>query len=223
MTPAHEAIVLPLLFFSVALAGGVRPGAALAVEPPSLFALVLAVLLLGTLVQSGTLDPVRLASSSRPALANANGTAVLCALFVASAQLFTLLTATSGLPRAVMSVYFFVLMFQTLAAAPDRVRLLRSLGVTFGAAFVLKFVVLDALANPAGGRMGRALQVLLDGVTLGAIAQDPLHPGAGYIAFATVAAFLIGVWMLPSRMVTGRIVVQPPHATLTRRPPDSRA
>lgn len=197
MTPAREAIVLPVLFLTVALAAGVRPGAALVVEPPSLFALVLAVLLVSVLVQSGTLDPLRLVNSSRSALANGNGIAVLGALFLASAQIFSLLTAASGIPRLVMSFYFFVLMFQTLAAAPDRVRLLRSLAVTFGAVFVLKFVVLDALADPANGRMGRAMQILLEGVTLGTLTQEPQHPAEGYIAFVTVATFLIGVWMLP--------------------------
>jgi hypothetical protein len=98
-----------------------------------------------------------------------------------------------------MSIYFFVLMLQTLAAAPDRVRLLRSLGVTFGAAFILKFVVLDALADPASGRLARAMQILLEGVTLGALAQELHHPAAGYIAFATVATFLVTLWMLPAR------------------------
>ncbi len=199
MTPAREAIVLPLLFLTIALAAAVRPGATVVMQPPSLFALVLAVMLVGVLVQSGTLDPLRLVNSSRTSLANANGIAVLGALFLASAQIFSLLTAASGLPRMVMSIYFFVLMLQTLAAAPDRVRLLRSLGVTFGAAFILKFVVLDALADPASGRLARAMQILLEGVTLGALAQELHHPAAGYIAFATLAMFLVTLWMLPAR------------------------
>ena len=117
------------------LAAGVRPGTPLVLAPPSLYALVLAVLLASLLVQSGALDPLRLMSSSRSALANANGMVLLGALFLASAQVFTMLTPESGLPRIIMSLYFLVLMFHTMAAGPDRVRLLRSLGVTFGVAF----------------------------------------------------------------------------------------
>ncbi len=202
MTPVREAIVLPSLFLTVALAGGLRPGAPFTVTPPSLLALVLAVLLAGVLVQSGALDPLRLMNSSRSALANGNGLVLLGTLLVASAQVFSLLTPESGLPRIVLSLYFLVLMFHTMAADPDRVRLLRSLGVTFGAAFVLKFVVLDALADTASGRVARAVQMLFEGVTLGALTQDGQHPAAGYVAFVTVGMFLVSVWMLPARTQT---------------------
>jgi len=199
MSPVREAIVLPSLFLTVALAGGLRPGAPFTVAPPPLLALVLAVLLAGVLVQSGALDPLRLMNASRSPLANGNGMVLLGTLLVASAQVFSLLTPEAGLPRIVLSVYFLVLMFHTIAADPDRVRLLRSLGVTFGAAFVLKFVVLDALAGPASGRVGRAMQMLFEGVTLGALTQDAQHPAAGYVAFLTVGMFLVSVWMLPAR------------------------
>jgi hypothetical protein len=202
MTAAREAIVLPSLFLTVVLAAGVRLGTPLVLAPPSLYTLVLAVLLASLLVQSGALDPLRLMGSSRSALANANGMVLLGALFLASAQVFTMLTPESGLPRIIMSLYFLVLMFQTMAAGPDRMRLLRSLGVTFGVAFTLKFVVLNALADPASGRLGRTLQMLLEGVTLGALTQDVQHRAAGYIAFVTVGMFLLSVWMLPARMAS---------------------
>jgi hypothetical protein len=203
MTAAREAIVLPFLYLSVALLGGLRLGAPFALMPPSLFALVLAALFGSVLIQSGALDPLRLMNSSRSAVANGNGMLVLAALFVASAQVFSLLTPESGLPRLIASLYFLVLMFHTMAADPDRVRLLRSLGVTFGVAFIVKFVVLDALADPASGRLGRAMQMLLDGVTLGALTQQVQHRAAGYLAFLTLAAFLVSVWMLPSRAERG--------------------
>ena len=89
-------------------------------------------------------------------------------------------------------------MMNTMAASPDRVRVLRSLAVTFGAALVLKFIVLDALSDPAGGRLTRLLQVLFEGVTLGAVSQDVQHPASGYIAFAAIAMFLTALSLLPS-------------------------
>jgi hypothetical protein len=204
MTAAREAIVLPCLLLTVALAGGLRPGAAL-VAPPSLFSLVLAVLLAGALVQSGALDPLRLMNASRSTLANANGATVLGALLFAGAQTFTLLMPGAGLPRVVFSLVFLVLLLQTMAAAPDRVHVLRSLAVTFGAAFVGKFIVLDALANPAPGRLARALQILFEGMTLGALSQDAQHPAAGYVAFVTVGAFLVSIWMLPAGTLDRRL------------------
>ena len=201
MTALREAIVLPALLLTVALLGSVRPGGALLLVPPTLFALVLAMLLLAAIVQSGAFDPTRVMNSERPALANANGAVVLLSVFVAAAQVFSLLTPESGLPRLVLSVYFLVLMLNTIAAAPDGTRVLRSLGVTFGAAFLLKYVVLDALADPAASRLGRALQLLLEGMTLGTVTQEAQPASAGYLAFATVVLFLVGLWLLPRRLV----------------------
>jgi hypothetical protein len=197
VTAAREAIYLPLIFLTVVLLGGLRPGAPIALPPPSLFSLVLAVMLIGVLIQSGALAPLRLMGASRPALANVNGFVVLVALFLAAAQIFSLLTPGAGVPRILFSVYFFVLMLNTLAAGPDRVRVLRSLAVTFGAAFILKFIVLDALSDPASGRLTRLLQILFEGVTLGTVTQDVHHPAAGYFAFFTLAVFLVGVSLLP--------------------------
>ena len=216
MNAAREAILLPSLFLTVALAGGLRPGAPLVVAPPSLFALVLAVLLAGVLVQSGALDPLRLMNSSRSVLANGNGMILLGALILASAQIFSLLTPESGLPRIILSLYFLVLMVHTIAAGPDRVRVLRSLCVTFGVAFILKFIVLEALADPASGRLGRALQMLLEGVTLGALTQDVQHPAAGYLAFVTVGLFLVSVWMLPARIRSSQHPLTPVRRDVVR-------
>src|SRR5687767_3689516 len=198
MTAAREAIYLPVLLLTVTLLGGLRPGAAVVLAPPSLFSLILAVLLAGVLVQSGAFVPLRVMNASRPALANLNGGVLMAALLVASAQMFSLLTPDAGLPRVLFSVYFLVLLINTMAASPDRVRVLRSLAVTFGAAFVLKFIVLDALADPAGGRLTRVLQVLFEGVTLGSLTQDVQHPAAGYIAFSAIVMFLAALALLPS-------------------------
>jgi hypothetical protein len=198
MTAAREAIHLPALFLTVTLIAGLRPGSAVVVAPPSLFSLILAVLLIGVLVQSGAFAPLRVMNPSRRALANVNGGVLAATLLVAAAQMFSLLTPEAGLPRVLFSVYFLVLMINTMAANPDRVRVLRSLAVTFGAAFVLKFIVLDALSDPAGGRLTRLLQVLFEGVTLGTVTQDAQHPAAGYVAFAAIVIFLAGLALLPS-------------------------
>jgi hypothetical protein len=214
MTPAREAIYLPLLFLSVALLGGVRPGGAVVLSPPSLFSLVLAVMLFGVLLQSGALAPLRLVNGSRSGLANLNGFVALAALFAGSAQVFSLLTPEAGVPRILFSVYFLVLMLNTLAAGPDRARVLRSLAVTFGAAFVLKFIVLNTLSDPAAGRMARLLQILFEGVTLGTITQEVHHPAAGYLAFFTIGMFLIALSLLPSRRHQELALDAPHHLRL---------
>ena len=202
MTPAREAIVLPVLLLTVALLGGLHPGPRLAFVPPSLFCLILSSLLLAALVRSGALDPVRLMHGSRPALANANGAVVLVTLFAAGAQVFAMLTPATGLPLFFVSAFFFVLLVNTLVASPDRVRLLRSLAVIFGAGLILKFVVLGGLSQPSG-RTARVLVALFDVATLGSIAQDPQPAAAGYLGFVAAALYLAGAALLPAARAVG--------------------
>jgi hypothetical protein len=197
MNAAREAFFLPLAFLSVALLGGLQPGAAVPFVPPPLFTLVLAVLVIAALIRTATLVPSALLHASRGPLANANGVCVMLTLFAASAQLFNLLTPRTGLPLVIVSGFLFVLLLNTLVAAPDRTRMLRSLMVICGAAFVLKFVILDALADPASGRTKRVLVALLDVATLGTVSQEPLPPIAGYLAFLAVSLYLIAVALLP--------------------------
>jgi hypothetical protein len=194
-----EVFYLPLLFLTVALLGGIRVADRIVVLPPPLFTLVLAFVLVGVLVRSGALAPERLLSPARPPLANLSGLVVLLTLFAAATQAFNAAIPESGLPRLLFSVFLLVLLLNTVAASPDRLRVLRSLVVIFGSAFTLKYIVLAALSDPAAGRLQRVLLILLEGVTLGTLSQQVYRPATGYLAFLTLALFLLGLAMLPSR------------------------
>ena len=199
MRPHREAIVLPVLFLTVLLLGGVRIADTAVLVPPSPYFLLLAVLLVRVVVQSGALAPELLVASARSELANLNGVVLLATLWIASAQALAVLIPESGVPRLAFSVFFLILLLNTAAASPDRQRLLRSLAVTFGAAFVLKFVALHGLSAPGEGAVKRALLALVDGVTAGALVQEVPRPITAYIALLAVALFLIGVFLLPHR------------------------
>ncbi len=198
MTALREAIVLPLVFLSVALAASVRPGAQVTVVPPSLGSLVAGMMLFALLVRSGAIDPHRLLHPGRSGIANLNGLSVLLAAFLASAQMITMLVPESGVPALIAWIVLVSLLLQALAIGPDRSRLLRGLMVTFGAAFALKFIVLATLSSPADGRTARALQLLFEGVTLGGVTQRTPHAAEGYLAFVTIVTYLIGVAFLPA-------------------------
>jgi hypothetical protein len=194
---AREAFVLPALFLTVAGAGGLRiapAGGGMSFVPPPLITLVLAVLLLGVMARAGLLIPTGLVGDHRTGLENASGAVVLLALFAASAQLFTCLTPDAGILRLVFNLFFLFLLWNTLAAQPDRTRLLRSLVVVFGWAYVVRYVALAALADPEAGWTRRLLTVLLEGA---AVSGEPTAPLAGYIAFATLALYMIGLVLLP--------------------------
>ena len=194
-----EVFYLPLLFLTVALFGGVRVARQVVLVPPPLFTLVLAFLLLGVLVRSGALAPERLMNPGRRPLANVSGAVVLVTVFAAATQAFNVAIPESGLPRILFDVFLLVLLLNTLAASPDRLRVLRSLLVIFGSAFVLKFIVLAALSDPAGGWLKRVLQSVLEGLTLGTLTQTVYSPITGYVAFIALTLFFAGLALLPPR------------------------
>jgi hypothetical protein len=209
----REAFGLPLSFLTVALLGGVRVADRIVLLPPPLFSLVLAFLLIGVLVRSGALAPERLMNGTRPPLANISGAVVLLTAFLASAQAFNVAIPEHGLPRLL-----FVLLMNTYAAAPDRIRVLRSVFVIFASAFVLKFIVLAALSDPVGGWLKRTLLAMLEGLTLGTLSQDLYRPATGYIAFATLVLFIGSLALLPARQATA-LARTSPEARRERLPP----
>ena len=198
MTPVREAYGLPLILLTVVLIGGIRLTTPVVIDPPTLFSLVLASVLLAVFARSGVVDPSRLLHQDRSALANLNGMLVLFALFLANAQVISRLTPDAGLPALAVSVLFFVTLLQLGAARLDRTRCLRMWAVTLLSAFVVKFVILGALAGPADRPVARALQALVDGLTFGSLSLPLERPAAGYLAFAMLGTYLIGLVLLPA-------------------------
>jgi hypothetical protein len=208
----RESITLPLIFLTVAFGGGLRVMAAngqLVFLPPSLMALVLALLLLGALVRTGVLLPEVFMRPDRPALANVSGLIVVVTLFAAAAQVFNTTTPESGLLQFIVNLFFLLLLWNTVAAQPDRRRMISSLMVIFGGAFAVKYVVLGALYDPNGGLTRRVLMTMLEGVTLGGLTYQSPAPVTGYVAFFTVLLFLIGVSLLPVGLPARAVVPDP--------------
>lgn len=196
---SREALVLPFIFLTVSLLGGFRmaPDGTVRFIPPPLITLVLAVMLLGLLVRSGALAGERLMSAARRPLENLSGVIVLATLFAAAAQVFNAVTPEAGLLRLIFNAFFFLLLWNTLAAQPDATRLHRSLFVVLGSAFVAKYILLAALYEPEGGLMKRVATTVLEGVTLGTVEYQPHATVTGYVCFFTVGLYFVGVILLP--------------------------
>lgn len=207
----REAFTLPLVFLSAALLGGVRidAGGGLAFVPPALFALVLAVVLIAALHRCGALEPAALIHARRGGLANACGAAIVVALGASTAQVISALTPEAGLLALVFDVAWLALLGNTLAARPDRARLLSSLMVIFGAAFVVKYILLGALYAPDASLTKRVVMALVEGVSLGALAYDPPGPATGYVVFAAGLLLLAGISALPHRRDREDVVALP--------------
>jgi hypothetical protein len=202
---AREAFVLPLMFLTVTIAGGFRADAAGVIHlvPPPLVALLLAMLLVGALLRARALAPERLMSGRRDAPGNLCGLVVLLTLFAATAQIFNTLTPDAGLLHLIFTVFFIVLLWNTMVAQPDRPHLLRSLMVILGSALAIKYVMLAALYAPEPTLAKRVLTVLLEGATLGALTYQPDAAVTGYVAFFAVTLYLVGVFLLPHEVTRG--------------------
>lgn len=215
----REAVVLPLLLLMVSAGGGFRSGVtdgAWRFLPPTPMALVLGLLLVGVLVRTGVLVPWVLIGPQRSGIANANGAMVVATLLLASAQVFTALTPEAGLFQVLASVFFLLLLVNTLAARPTRERAMQSLGVVLLSAFVLKYVVLDALYAPEGSLARKVVTTLIEGVSLGALGYTPHGAATAYVTFSVVLLYLFALVLLPADEVATTTAISEPIASDAR-------
>ena len=208
MTPIREAIVLPLMLLTVALVGGFRVATTVKLVPPSLTALMLAMLLLATLVRGRVLNAAALMHASRSPAENTSGVIVLLTLFAASAQAVSLLLPDRGLLHAGFAIFVFCQLMTMNAAGPDRVATLRGLLVLFGSLFVLRHIAIEALYAPERGVLHRVLTALMSGASLGGITYEPNAAITGYVCFFTLLLYLVALWLLPGGVQGSGFMVQ---------------
>lgn len=223
MSPLREAVILPAIFLTVTLLGGLRlatGGGGVRLLAPPLLALVLGMLLVGTLARGRILVPPALLNITRRPLENLSGAVVLFTLFTASAQALNVVLPERGLLHAAVGVLLFVQLLTMTAGGSGRAGMLRSLLVLLGALFVLRFIVFESLYSDEAGTLKRVLTALMAGVTLGGIEYQPNAAATGYVAFLTLALYMIGLVLLPAS-VDGEVVETaldrvPPAPTLPR-------
>jgi hypothetical protein len=190
-------VLLPTLFLTVALLGGVRVAAdtrALLFVPPPLVTLILAAMLLALFARGGALRVGRWLSADLGAAENVSHALTLGALFFASAQAFNSVLPDAGLPRLVLASFFLWTLWQNQFAHFDARRLLRSLAALFGTAFFVKHLLLASLTDPDGGWLRRLAAAALEGVALGG---PPYAASTGYVSFFALALYVLGLLLLP--------------------------
>lgn len=192
-------LVLPMLFLTVALLGGLRVGAEsrtfIFVAPP-LVTLLLAVLLMLLLVRGRLIRFHQWVSSELPPLTNVAHIWMLLTLFFASAQAFNSVLPERGLLHWLFSFFFVWTLWNNQFSSFDARRLLRSLTILFGTAFVLKHMLLASLYSPEGGWLKRVAGTLLQGVSLGTLDAPTFAPATGYISFFTLSLYVAGLILL---------------------------
>jgi hypothetical protein len=192
-------ILLPLLFLTVALLGGLRIGVDnhvfIFVAPP-LVTLVLAVLLMLLFIRGRLVDFRQWVGRDRPPLINISHGLMLLTLFFASAQAFNSVLPEQGLLYWLFSFFFLWTLWNNQFSSFDARRLLRSLTVLFGTAFLLKHMLLASIYNQGGGWVKKLAGALLQGVSLGAFDAPAFAPATGYISFFTLALYVAGLLLI---------------------------
>ena len=192
-------VALPMLFLTVVLLGGLRVGTEsrtfIFVAPP-LVTLLLAVLLVLLLVRGRLIRFHQWIASDLPPLTNVVHIWMLITLFFASAQAFNSVLPERGLLHWLFSFFFLWTLWNNQFSSFDPRRLLRSLAILFGTAFVLKHMLLASLYSPEGGWLKRVAGTLLQGVSLGTIDASNFAPATGYISFFTLTLYVAGLILL---------------------------
>ncbi len=192
-------ILLPMIFLTVALLGGLRVGAldhAFIFVPPPLITLVLAVLLMLLFVRGQLVNLREWIRSDYPLLVNLSHGLTLIALFFASAQAFNSVLPERGLLFWLFSFFFLWTLWNNQFSDFDARRLLRSLTVLFGTAFVLKHMIVATLYAPEGSWLKKLAGVLLEGISFGTLDAQSFAPATGYISFFTLALYTTGLILL---------------------------
>ncbi|MDM7922240.1 MAG: hypothetical protein QUS14_08055 [Pyrinomonadaceae bacterium] len=201
-TAVYRYIVLPLIFLTVALLGGLRiaeaDGAFIFLRP-ALLHLIFAVVLLVLFVRAGLIRIDGWFAEEFPLAKNAANASVMVALFAATTQLFNSLTPEQGLPFWVVAFCFFWTLWNNLFAEFDTKRLLRSLGGLFGIAFVAKYMLLANLTAPTGESwLRRIIENPAQEAFTWLLDLPRFAASTGYIQFFAVLLFLLGLYLLPA-------------------------
>ncbi|MBA2494090.1 MAG: hypothetical protein H0V31_05270 [Acidobacteria bacterium] len=194
-------ILLPLIFLTAALLGGLRLSAtdsALIFLKPPLICLIFATILLVLFFRSGLLKLEGWFSESFSMLKNTANVGILLTLFFASTQIFNSLLPETGLPFWVFAFCFFWTLWNNLFVEFQGKRLLQSLGSVFALAFVSKYLILAYLTAPTSESWWRGILENPTQEFFTLLFDLPrFAAGTGYIQFFAVIFYLLGLFLLP--------------------------
>jgi intracellular septation protein A len=203
-------ILLPFIFLTVALLGGLRIGAEdgrfIFIAPP-LITLMFAVLLIALFIRGSLLKIETWFSHDYQPTVNDSHALTLLSLFFASAQAFNSVLPERGLFFWLFSFFFLWTLWNNLFSVFDAKRLLRSLIALFGMAFILKHLIVASFNAPEGSWWRKLAGILFEGLTLG-FDNQTFAPATGYISFFTLILYMVGLYLLPSVPIASKEIIQ---------------
>ncbi|MDQ3801060.1 MAG: hypothetical protein M3384_16680, partial [Acidobacteriota bacterium] len=193
-------LVLPAIFLTVTLFGGLRFGEAdnafLFLKPP-LVCLIFAAILLVLFFRAGLIQIEGWFSEGFSTVKNIANGLILLTLFTASMQVFNSLLPERGLPFLIMAFCFFWMLCVNLFAIFNQKKLLQSLMALFAIAFLTKYLILANLAAPTAESWWQGiLQNPTQEVFTWLLDLPKFSPATGYIQFFTLIFYLIGLFLI---------------------------
>lgn len=196
-------VLLPILFLTAALMGGLRlasPDNAFVFMSPALICLFFAVVLLVLFARGRLIAFDSWFSDDHATAHNIANAVLILSLFAATVQVFNSVLPETGLPFWVVSFCFAWTLWNNLFADLDNKKLLRSLIALFAFAFVAKYVVLAGLTAPSGNDQSWLRSLIENPAkeTVTWLLELPRYSkGTGYIQFFCLLFYFAGLYMLP--------------------------
>lgn len=199
-------LLLPILFLTVALMGGLRlaaPDGAFIFFAPALISFILAGVLIFLFARGGLIAIDGWFSDDFPATQNIANGVVLLTTYAATVQVFNSVLPESGLPFWVVSFCFAWSLWNNLFVQFETRKLLKSMMALFAFAFAAKYIVLAGLTAPAND--GGWLRSLIENPareTFTWLLELPRYSaGTGYIQFFCIVLYFAGLYILPKSPV----------------------
>jgi hypothetical protein len=196
-------ILAPFMFLTVALMGGMRFAVGsndLRFFAPQLVAVILAAFVMILFVRGGLLELNRYAGEHLGVTENISGVIRLVTIYFATVQIFNSVTPEKGLLNFCFNLFYFLIFFNNLFVVFNPVRLAKSLAIVLGASFALKYLILADLFAPSESWAKYMLQKLMQTATLGALDYEVFAPGTGYLSFAALALYILGLYLIAPRV-----------------------
>jgi hypothetical protein len=196
-------IIVPVMFLTVALTGGIRfapESGELRFIAPQLVSVILASFVIWLFVRGGILELRRYVGDDLGLLENATGVVRLAAIYFATAQIFNAVTPERGLLNFCFNLFYFLIFWNNLFVVFNPVRLTKSLATVLGASFALKYLVLADLFSPSESWAKYALQKLMQTATLGTLEYDVFAPATGYLGFVSILLYILGLYLISPRV-----------------------
>jgi hypothetical protein len=198
---ASTYLLLPIVFLTVTLLGGLRLDAAdnaFIFVRPALICLVLAAFMMVLIFRAGAVTLEGWLSDGQDGLEKSANASILVTLFSATVQVLNSLLPERGLPFWIVGFCFLWTLWNNLFAEFETKRMLHSFAALFFLAFVTKYLVLANLtATPEGGWFQRVIENPGKEAFTWLLDLPRYSNGTGYIQFFTLVLYLIGLYLTP--------------------------